>query len=83
MTRLLIALIKLYQLTLSPWVGRACRFRPTCSEYALEALEKFGFLRGSYLMAARILRCNPLGGSGYDPVPERFSWRPWKQTRVP
>ncbi|HAW44839.1 MAG TPA: membrane protein insertion efficiency factor YidD [Sutterella sp.] len=77
MTKLLIGLIKIYQVSLSPWVGRACRFEPTCSRYAIEALTKFGFMKGSYLMVARILRCNPWGGFGYDPVPKTFSWRPW------
>ncbi|MDY3114399.1 MAG: membrane protein insertion efficiency factor YidD [Sutterella sp.] len=67
--------IRLYQWTLSPWVGRGCRFQPTCSQYALEAIERYGALRGGYLMVRRLLRCHPLGGCGYDPVPETFSWR--------
>ena len=62
--------VRAYRLLLSPWVGHSCRYQPTCSAYALEALEKHGGLRGSYLATKRILSCHPLGGSGYDPVPE-------------
>ncbi len=58
-----------YRLVFSPWVGRSCRYQPTCSAYALEALEKHGGLKGTYLAARRIGRCHPLGGTGYDPVP--------------
>lgn len=65
-----------YRLLLSPWLGQACRFQPTCSAYAIEALETHGPLRGSWLTLWRLARCNPWGGSGYDPVPrpakERF-----------
>lgn len=64
-----IKLIRFYKLTLSPYMGRQCRFTPTCSTYAIEALEKYGLLKGSLLAVWRILRCNPFGGSGYDPVP--------------
>ena len=64
-----ILLIRGYQLTLSPWVGRSCRFAPTCSQYAIEALRVHGLLRGLGLAAWRIFRCSPLGRSGYDPVP--------------
>ncbi|MCA8879525.1 MAG: membrane protein insertion efficiency factor YidD [Rhodobacteraceae bacterium] len=59
-----------YRLILSPWVGHSCRFQPTCSAYALEALEKHGALRGSWLALRRIGRCHPLGGSGIDNVPD-------------
>ena len=62
-------LIRLYQITLSPYMGRQCRYTPTCSNYALEALQKHGLLRGGWLAVKRILRCAPWGGSGYDPVP--------------
>ncbi len=79
MSKLLIGLIKIYQMVLSPWIGRECRFFPTCSHYSIEAIERYGFFRGSWLMIARIIRCNPWGGSGYDPVPSTFSWFPWKQ----
>lgn len=62
--------VRAYRLLLSPWVGHNCRFQPTCSAYALEALEKHGALKGSLLAARRIGRCHPLGSSGYDPVPD-------------
>lgn len=63
--------IRAYRLIGSPWVGRNCRFQPTCSEYALEALERHGPFRGTWLMFRRISRCRPGGGDGYDPVPQR------------
>ncbi|EHY32566.1 MAG: membrane protein insertion efficiency factor YidD [Sutterella parvirubra] len=71
---LFLGAIRLYQLTLSPWVGRECRYVPTCSAYAMEAIERFGAVRGGWLGLKRILRCHPLGGCGLDPVPERFQW---------
>ena len=58
-----------YRLLLSPWVGHGCRFQPTCSAYALEALETHGALRGGWLTLRRIARCHPWGGSGIDNVP--------------
>lgn len=61
--------VQAYRLFLSPWVGHNCRYQPTCSCYALEALERHGGVRGSYLAVRRLARCHPLGGSGYDPVP--------------
>lgn len=61
--------IQAYRLVLSPWIGHNCRYQPTCSCYALEALEKHGAARGSYLAVRRLASCNPFGGSGYDPVP--------------
>lgn len=64
-----LILIKGYKLLLSPYMGRNCRFTPTCSTYAYEAIEKYGILRGGWLALRRILRCHPWGGSGYDPVP--------------
>ena len=63
--------VKLYRATFSPIVGMNCRYHPTCSAYALEALEKHGAFKGSWLAARRILRCHPFGGSGFDPVPEK------------
>ncbi|MEL6792288.1 MAG: membrane protein insertion efficiency factor YidD [Pseudomonadota bacterium] len=63
--------VKLYRATFSPLVGMNCRYHPTCSAYALEALEKHGAIKGSWLAARRILRCHPFGGSGFDPVPEK------------
>jgi len=68
--RLLLGFIRLYQLTLSPWLGRQCRYEPTCSVYAAEALERHGVRRGSWLAAKRLGRCHPWGSSGYDPVPD-------------
>ncbi len=64
-----IWLVRLYQLTLSPWLGANCRFQPTCSAYAIEALETHGVIRGGWLALCRIARCHPWGGSGFDPVP--------------
>ena len=71
MKRLLIALIRFYQAAISPRTPPSCRFTPTCSSYAIQALERFGFWKGSYLAIRRVLRCNPFGGSGYDPEPEK------------
>ena len=67
--RLLAMPVRAYRLLFSPWVGHNCRYQPTCSAYALEALERHGALRGGALMLGRIARCHPWGGSGYDPVP--------------
>ncbi|MDR2883119.1 MAG: membrane protein insertion efficiency factor YidD [Alistipes sp.] len=64
-----VALVKFYQLCVSPLMPHVCRFTPTCSEYALEALRRHGLLRGGWLAVRRIARCHPWGGSGYDPVP--------------
>ncbi len=61
--------IRAYRLLLSPWVGHGCRFQPTCSAYALEALERHGAFKGTLLTVRRIGRCHPAGGAGYDPVP--------------
>ncbi|MCQ2285304.1 MAG: membrane protein insertion efficiency factor YidD [Bacteroidales bacterium] len=67
--QLFIWLIKGYQVTLSPLMGRQCRYLPTCSNYGLEAIQKYGPWKGGWLTLKRILSCNPWGGSGYDPVP--------------
>ncbi|MGP1594032.1 MAG: membrane protein insertion efficiency factor YidD [Treponema sp.] len=67
--RLLSALIKVYQYAISPLFPPVCRYYPTCSQYALECLQKHGFLKGSILAVKRILRCNPFHKGGYDPVP--------------
>ena len=64
------AVIRAYQLFVSPLLGPSCRYTPTCSEYALQAFEGHGVLRGGWLALRRLLRCHPWGGSGYDPVPE-------------
>jgi len=69
MQRLLIALVKAYRLLLSPWLGSACRFEPTCSRYALDALEYHGAAAGSYLTLRRLARCHPWCEGGHDPVP--------------
>ncbi|MBW0156933.1 membrane protein insertion efficiency factor YidD [Sedimentimonas flavescens] len=61
--------VRAYRLLLSPWVGHGCRYQPTCSAYALEALQRHGAFKGGYLAAKRVLSCHPLGGHGYDPVP--------------
>lgn len=66
---LLVLPIRFYQLYISPLLGPSCRFTPTCSEYARQALLKHGPFKGLWLAVWRILRCNPWGGSGYDPVP--------------
>lgn len=67
----LVALVRLYQVTLGPLMGGHCRFTPSCSHYALEALREHGAVRGSWLTVRRLARCHPLGGWGYDPVPPR------------
>jgi len=68
--RILIALVRFYQRNISPYKGgSSCRFIPTCSQYALEALEKYGAVKGSLLAIRRILRCHPFSAGGYDPVP--------------
>ncbi|HLF45609.1 MAG TPA: membrane protein insertion efficiency factor YidD [Chitinophagaceae bacterium] len=64
-----IALIKIYQWVISPLLGPKCRFTPTCSQYAAEALKKHGVIKGVWLAIKRIFRCHPWGGNGYDPVP--------------
>ena len=65
----MILLIKIYQWTLSPLIGRNCRYTPTCSNYGIEAIRKYGAIKGGWLTIKRIASCNPWGGSGYDPVP--------------
>ena len=69
MQTLLIALVRGYRLLLSPWLGSACRFEPTCSRYALDALELHGAAAGTYLSARRLVRCHPWCDGGLDPVP--------------
>ncbi|MBX6324385.1 MAG: membrane protein insertion efficiency factor YidD, partial [Rhodospirillaceae bacterium] len=66
---LCLALIRLYQYLLSPLLPKSCRYLPTCSEYAAEAVTTHGVLRGGWLALRRLLRCHPWGGAGYDPVP--------------
>jgi putative membrane protein insertion efficiency factor len=69
MTQLALGLIKLYQNTVSKVIPPVCRFQPTCSQYAFEAIKRHGFARGSWLAAKRLVRCNPFSEGGYDPVP--------------
>lgn len=74
---LLLALIRLYQFLLSPWIGGSCRYWPTCSEYARESIETHGAAKGSYMALMRLGRCHPYGAGGVDPVPTHFRWRCW------
>ena len=67
--KILIGLVKAYRLLLSPWLGSACRFEPTCSVYSLQALQQHGAAMGSYLTLRRLVRCQPLCNGGHDPVP--------------
>ena len=70
MRRQAISLIALYQRAISPYVPGQCRYDPTCSRYAQEAIERYGVVRGVWMGIRRLLRCHPLGGRGYDPVPQ-------------
>jgi len=70
MRRLILGLIRIYQLTLSPLLGSNCRFQPTCSAYATEAIKKHGVLKGGYLSFRRLIKCHPFHEGGYDPVPD-------------
>ena len=72
LTYILIKLIKFYQYLLSPLIGHSCRYLPTCSEYSIEALKTFGFLKGLSLSLKRILSCHPWGNSGFDPVKKKI-----------
>ncbi len=71
MRSLFIGLIKLYQYIVSPVLGPRCRFHPTCSNYAVEAINQYGVLKGGYLSVRRIIKCHPLNEGGYDPVPTK------------
>lgn len=70
MQRLVLGLIRVYQIWVSPLFGRHCRFYPTCSEFARQAVERYGLRRGGMLAVRRILRCHPFNPGGYDPVPQ-------------
>jgi putative membrane protein insertion efficiency factor len=70
-TRVGLVLVRSYQLLLTPFTGGACRFEPSCSSYAIAAIEQHGLSRGLSLAARRVLRCHPLGPAGFDPVPPR------------
>ena len=69
MRRLAILLVRAYQVGIGPWLPSGCRFHPSCSQYALEAIDRHGFLRGTWLTACRLARCHPFTPAGYDPVP--------------
>jgi hypothetical protein len=69
LARFLIVIVRLYQVAISPWTPPACRFTPTCSAYAIGAIERHGALRGGWVALRRLGRCHPFGGQGYDPVP--------------
>jgi uncharacterized protein len=69
MKRALLGLLRVYQYAISPMLGRNCRFYPTCSEYAMEAIERHGALKGVWMALRRVLRCHPFHPGGYDPVP--------------
>lgn len=76
-------LIRLYQFTLSPWIGRTCRYMPSCSEYVDEAIARHGLWAGGWMGVARLARCNPLGGHGFDPVKREIVrdvrwYTPWR-----
>jgi len=71
--RILINVIRVYQMGISPWTPATCRFTPTCSEYAIEAIGTHGVARGSWLTMKRVGRCHPWGGFGLDPVPPRIN----------
>jgi putative membrane protein insertion efficiency factor len=69
MKRVMLAIIRFYKRAISPYLGNNCRFTPTCSEYAAEAIQRYGAWKGFWLAAWRVLRCNPFCKGGYDPVP--------------
>ncbi|MFY7970713.1 MAG: membrane protein insertion efficiency factor YidD [Flavobacteriales bacterium] len=71
MKKLFILPIRLYQWILSPWLGQNCRHQPTCSQYAIEAIEQWGVIKGLWLGIKRISKCHPWGTHGYDPVPKQ------------
>ncbi|MCA1300058.1 membrane protein insertion efficiency factor YidD [Stappia indica] len=78
-----LGLIRLYQLTFSMFLGRTCRYAPTCSEYTADAIRRFGLWRGGWVGLARVQRCRPGGGSGYDPAPDSLPkqarwYAPWR-----
>lgn len=68
---LALKLLRAYQLLISPMLGQNCRFSPSCSNYAMQAIERFGFFKGSWLTMRRLLRCHPFHPGGHDPIPEK------------
>ncbi len=79
MKYLFIGIFKLYKRFISPLLPNACRFHPTCSEYAMQAFERYGVIRGGLLTGWRLLRCNPFCRGGHDPVPDTFRFTPWRK----
>ena len=75
-TRIFLAPIRLYQRAISPALPRRCKYHPTCSAYAMQAIQRYGILRGAVLAGWRVLRCNPFSHGGYDPVAEQTLFRP-------
>ena len=71
MRRVCIFLIKIYQKTLSPFLGKSCRFTPSCSQYTIVAIKEYGVFKGIFMGIKRIIRCNPFSKGGYDPVPKK------------
>lgn len=82
MKRLALVPIRAYQRWISPNFPRRCRYEPTCSAYAFEAIDRFGLARGAALSGWRLLRCNPFSHGGFDPVPDRFTLRPGTDRRA-
>lgn len=82
MRQVLVLLVQIYQWTLRPFIGAHCRFEPSCSAYAIEALRRHGALRGAGLSARRVLRCNPWNEGGVDPVPVACSCRSHDQKAI-
>ncbi len=68
MRKVFIGLVRFYQYAISPWLPGGCRYTPTCSQYTIEAIQKYGAIKGTWVGMKRIARCHPWGGSGYDPV---------------
>jgi uncharacterized protein len=81
--RVALGVIRVYQVTLSPLLGARCRYHPSCSRYAMEAIGTYGILRGSLLAAWRLLRCNPFSPGGYDPVSAQTLFRSRRAPHVP
>lgn len=68
---IIIGIVRFYQLAISPWLGKSCRYSPTCSQYMIEAVQEWGPLKGGWMGLKRIGRCHPWGGHGHDPVPKK------------
>ena len=73
LSKMIIGLVRFYQLAISPYFPKSCRYHPTCSQYMIEAIKEWGFLKGILLGIKRILKCHPWGGHGFDPVPQNKS----------